>query len=74
MISNKEKAIFREYKKLSKTMDKNQKQALNLLKARLVWGEKVDVDEIHETTQSWTLDPHACHLLWLAFNKLRACF
>ncbi len=69
MISNKEKAILREYNKLAKAMDKDQKRARDLLKSKLAWGEKVDADEIRETAQDWTFNPQACFIIWLTAEK-----
>ncbi len=66
MISNKEKSILREYKKLAKAMDKEQARSQRLLKVRVIGGESISEEEFRETGTPWFFNPVAVHLVWLA--------
>ncbi len=65
MISTKEKAILRVYKKLAKEMDKVQAGAQKKLSLRVVAGETVSEKEFVETGTSWSFSPVAVHTIWL---------
>ncbi len=66
MISNKEKAILREYNKLAKAMDKMQAGAQKKLSLRVTGGEEISEAEFRETGTPWFFSPEALHTIWLA--------